>query len=162
MDEGTATATLKNAGLNPTVKYESHEDQDDGKVISQSIDANTETAKNSSIEIVVNKIEKQNKTIRISVNVKSIMGNSTQNSNTTNETENQSSTANVTILIDGSERTQENVDVNNSSFVYTYTSTGTHEITVKVGSSYTRTRRINFDESENNRQVIFDSNTTSD
>ena len=162
MDEGTATATLKNAGLNPTVKYESHEDQDDGKVIFQSIDANTETAKNSSIEIVVNKIEKQNKTIRISVNVKSIMGNSTQNSNTTNETENQSSTANVTILIDGSERTQENVDVNNSSFVYTYTSTGTHEITVKVGSSYTRTRRINFDESENNRQVIFDSNTTSD
>ena len=162
MDEGTATATLKNAGLNPTVKYESHEDQDDGKVISQSIDANTETAKNSSIEIVVNKIEKQNKTIRISVNVKSIMGNSAQNSNTTNETENQSSTANVTILIDGSERTQENVDVNNSSFVYTYTSTGTHEITVKVGSSYTRTRRINFDESENNRQVIFDSNTTSD
>ena len=163
MDEGTATATLKNAGLNPTVKYESHEDRDDGKVISQSIEENTETAKNSTIEIVVNKIEKEEKTIRISVNVNSIVGNNSQNTNSTNEAgDTQNDTVNVTIIIDGSERTQENVQINNSAYVYTYKSTGTHEITVKVGSSYTRTRRINFDESQNNRQVIFDNNTTSD
>ena len=163
MDEGTAVATLKNAGLNPTVKYESHEDQEEGKVISQSIEQNTEVAKNSAIEIVVNKIEKEEKTIRISVNVNSIVGSNSQNSNTTNTAgTNQEDTVNVTILIDGVERTQENVDVTNNAFVYTYKSTGTHEITVKVGSSYTRTRRINFDESDNNRQVIFDRNTTSD
>ena len=163
MDEGTAVATLKNAGLNPTVKYESHEDQEEGKVISQSIEQNTEVAKNSAIEIVVNKIEKEEKTIRISVNVNSIVGSNSQNSNTTNTAgTNQEDTVNVTILIDGVERTQENVDVTNNAYVYTYKSTGTHEITVKVGSSYTRTRRINFDESDNNRQVIFDRNTTSD
>ncbi len=163
MDEGTAVATLKNAGLNPTVKYESREDQEEGKVISQSIEQNTEVAKNSAIEIVVNKIEKEEKTIRISVNVNSIVGSNSQNSNTTNTAgTNQEDTVNVTILIDGVERTQENVDVTNNAFVYTYKSTGTHEITVKVGSSYTRTRRINFDESDNNRQVIFDRNTTSD
>ena len=163
MDEGTAVATLKNAGLNPTVKYESHEDQEEGKVISQSIEQNTEVAKNSAIEIVVNKIEKEEKTIRISVNVNSIVGSGSQNSNTTNTAgTNQEDTVNVTILIDGVERTQENVDVTNNAYVYTYKSTGTHEITVKVGSSYTRTRRINFDESDNNRQVIFDRNTTSD
>ena len=163
MDEGTAVATLKNAGLNPIVKYESHEDQEEGKVISQSIEQNTEVAKNSAIEIVVNKIEKEEKTIRISVNVNSIVGSGSQNSNTTNTAgTNQEDTVNVTILIDGVERTQENVDVTNNAFVYTYKSTGTHEITVKVGSSYTRTRRINFDESDNNRQVIFDRNTTSD
>ena len=163
MDEGTAVATLKNAGLNPTVKYESHEDKEEGKVISQTIEENTEVAKNSAIEIVVNKIEKEEKTIRISVNVNSIVGSNSQNSNTTNTAgTNQEDTVNVTILIDGAERTQENVDVTNNAFVYTYKSTGTHEITVKVGSSYTRTRRINFDESDNNRQVIFDRNTTSD
>ena len=163
MDEGTAVATLKNAGLNPTVKYESHEDKEEGKVISQTIEENTEVAKNSAIEIVVNKIEKEEKTIRISVNVNSIVGSGSQNSNTTNTAgTNQEDTVNVTILIDGVERTQENVDVTNNAYVYTYKSTGTHEITVKVGSSYTRTRRINFDESDNNRQVIFDRNTTSD
>ena len=163
MDEGTAVATLKNAGLNPTVKYESHEDKEEGKVISQTIEENTEVAKNSAIEIVVNKIEKEEKTIRISVNVNSIVGSGSQNSNTTNTAgTNQEDTVNVTILIDGVERTQENVVVTNNAYVYTYKSTGTHEITVKVGSSYTRTRRINFDESDNNRQVIFDRNTTSD
>ena len=85
MDEGTAVATLKNAGLNPKVTYESNEEEDDGKVISQSIDANAETAKNSNIDIVVNKIVKEQKTINVIVDVKSIMGSSSsQNTNTAN------------------------------------------------------------------------------
>ena len=167
MDEGTAVATLKNAGLNPKVTYESNEEEDDGKVISQSIDANEETAKNSNIDIVVNKIVKEEKTINIIVDVKSIMGGSssgnTNTTNTTNTTSEETSTVNVTILIDGVERTQNSTSVNNSSYnAYSYKSTGTHDITVRVGSSYTRTRTINFDESDNNRNVIFDRNTVSD
>lgn len=163
MDEGTAIATLKNAGLNPTVKYESNEEKENGKVISQSIDENTETAKNSNIEIVVNKIVKEEKTINIVVDVKSIMGSSSQNSNTTNTAGGSNDTVNVTILIDGVEKTQNSAKVTDSVFkAYSYKATGTHEITVKVGSSYTRTRKINFDESDNNRQVIFDKNTASD
>ena len=164
MDEGTAVATLKNAGLNPKVTYESNEEEDDGKVISQSIDANAETAKNSNIDIVVNKIVKEQKTINVIVDVKSIMGSSSsQNTNTANETTEAPETVNVTILIDGAERTQNSTSVNNSSYnAYSYTSTGTHDITVRVGSNYTRTRTINFDESDNNRNVIFDRNTVSD
>ena len=165
MDEGTATATLKNAGLNPKVSYESNEEKDDGKVISQSIDANTETAKNSEITIVVNKIVKEQKTINVIVDVKSIIGSSSsQNTNTSkNETTEIADTVNVTISIDGVEKTQNKASITDSSFeAYSYTSTGTHEITVKVGSSYTRTRKINFDESDNNRNVIFDKNTASD
>ena len=164
MDEGTAVATLKNAGLNPKVTYESNEEEEDGKVISQSIDANAETAKNSNIDIVVNKIVKEQKTINVIVDVKSIMGSSSsQNTNTANETTEAPETVNVTILIDGVERTQNSTSVNNSSYnAYSYTSTGTHDITVRVGSNYTRTRTINFDESDNNRNVIFDRNTVSD
>ena len=164
MDEGTAVATLKNAGLNPKVTYESNEEKEDGKVISQSIDANAETAKNSNIDIVVNKIVKEQKTINVIVDVKSIIGSSSsQNTNTTNETAQAPETVNVTILIDGVERTQNSASVNNSSYnAYSYTSTGIHDITVKVGSSYTKTRTINFDESDNNRNVIFDKNTVSD
>ena len=164
MDEGTAVATLKNAGLTPNVTYESNEEEENGKVISQSIDANAETAKNSTIDIVVNKIVKEQKTINVIVDVKSIMGNNSSTStNTTNEVGTTNETVNVTILIDGVERTQNSASVNNSSYnAYSYTSTGTHDITVKVGSSYTKTRTINFDESDNNRNVIFDKNTVSD
>ena len=165
MDEGTAVATLKNAGLNPKVTYESNEEKEDGKVISQSIDENTETAKNSEINIVVNKIVKEQKTVNVIVDVKSIVGNtSSQNTNTSkNETTESADTVNVTISIDGVEKTQNKASITDSSFeAYSYTSTGTHEITVKVGSSYTRTRKINFDESDNNRNVIFDKNTASD
>ena len=165
MDEGTALATLKNAGLNPKVTYESNEEKEDGKVISQGIEENTETAKNSEITIVVNKIIKEQKTVNVMVDVKSIVGNaSSQNTNTSkNETTESADTVNVTISIDGVEKTQNKASITDSSFkAYSYTSTGTHEITVKVGSSYTRTRKINFDESDNNRNVIFDKNTASD
>lgn len=167
MDEGTAVATLKNAGLNPKVTYESNEEEEDGKVISQSIDANAETAKNSNIDIVVNKIVKEQKTINVIVDVKSIIGSSSSgNTNTTNITNTAGedvSTVNVTISIDGAERTQKTAGVTESAFeAYSYTSTGIHDITVKVGSSYTKTRTINFDESDNNRNVIFDKNTVSD
>ena len=165
MDEGTALATLKNAGLNPKVTYESNEEKEDGKVISQSIEENTETAKNSEITIVVNKIVKEQKTVNVIVDVKSIVGSSSsQNTNTSkNETNEIADTVNVTISIDGVEKTQNKASITDSSFkAYSYTSTGTHEITVKVGSSYTRTRKINFDESDNNRNVIFDKNTASD
>ena len=164
MDEGTAVATLKNAGLNPKVTYESNEEKENGKVISQSIEENTEIAKNSEINIVVNKIVKEEKTINVIVDVKSIMGNSSsENTNTTNTTSEEPTTVNVTILIDGVERTQNSASVNNSAYnAYSYKSTGVHDITVKVGSSYTKTRTINFDESDNNRNVIFDKNTVSD
>lgn len=168
MDEGTATATLKNAGLNPKVKYESNEEKEDGKVISQSIEENTEAPKNSEIEIVVNKIVKEQKTINVIVDVKSIVGNTnnnnTSNENNTNTTEtNQEETVNVTISLDGVEQDTRQAKVTESSFkAKSFTLTGTHQITVKVGSSYTRTREINFDESANNRQVIFDKDTVSD
>ena len=165
MDEGTAVATLKNAGLNPKVTYESNEEKEDGKVISQGIEENTETAKNSEITIVVNKIVKEQKTVNVIVDVKSIIGNtSSQSTNTSkNEMAESADTVNVTISIDGVEKTQNKASITDSSFkAYSYTSTGTHEITVKVGSSYTRTRKINFDESDNNRNVIFDKNTASD
>ena len=166
MDEGTAVATLKNANLTPKVTYESNEEEEDGKVISQSKEANTETDKNSEIEIVVNKIVKQEKTINVIVDVESIMGaSSSQVGNTTNEVgkTTNSDKVNVTILIDGVERDQKSASVNDSEFeAYSYKSTGTHDITVKVGSNYTRTRSINFDESDDNRNVIFDNNTASD
>ena len=165
MDEGTAIATLKNANLSANVTYKSDENAENGKVISQSVDANKEVAKNTKIDIVVNKIVKENKTVKIVVDVKSIAGNKSNNNgktNSANEVE-VPSTVNVTVSIDGVEKTQNSAKVTDSSFsAYEYTGTGIHEITVKVGSSYTRTRKINFDESENGRNVIFDNDTKSD
>lgn len=167
MDEGTATATLKNAGLEPTVKYESNEEKENGKVLSQSIEQDTEVAKKSKIEIVVNKIVKEEKTVNIIVDVKSIVGSvsskTNNTANVTNDIKPQAEKVNVTILIDGVEKTAVQVDSTNSSYkAYSYKGSGTHEITVKVGTTYTRTRKINFDQSDNNRQVIFDKNTTND
>ena len=90
--------------------------------------------------------------------------NNTSNENNTNTTEtNQEETVNVTISLDGVEQDTRQAKVTESSFkAKSFTLTGTHQITVKVGSSYTRTREINFDESANNRQVIFDKDTVSD
>ena len=63
MDEGTAKATLSNANLKVNVTYKSDETKTDGKVISQSIDQGKEVAEGTTIEIVVNKIEKKQKTV---------------------------------------------------------------------------------------------------
>ncbi|MBR3134562.1 MAG: Stk1 family PASTA domain-containing Ser/Thr kinase [Clostridia bacterium] len=58
MDEGTAKATLSNAKLKVNVTYKSDESKDDGKVISQSIDQGKEVTEGTTVDIVVNKIEK--------------------------------------------------------------------------------------------------------
>ncbi len=165
MDEGTAVATLKNAGLNPKVTYESNEEKEDGKVISQSIEENTETAKNSEITIVVNKIVKEQKTVNVIVDVKSIVGSSSsQNTNTSkNETTETAKTVNVVVLVDGTEKYRGDASVDKDDFSpCKVTGTGTHVVTVRVGSSYTRERHINLDNYDNNGNVLFTNSTTND
>ena len=72
MDEGTAKATLSNAGLKANVTYTNDSTKTDKKVISQNIEQGKEVNKNTTIDIVVNKIEvKESKvTIKLSVQVK--------------------------------------------------------------------------------------------
>ena len=82
MDEGTATATLKNANLKANVSYKSDDSKENGKVISQSIDQGKEVVEGSTVDIVVNKIEeKKQRSVKIEVEVPK---SSSSDSSTTN------------------------------------------------------------------------------
>lgn len=69
MDEGTAKATLSNAGLKANVTYTNDSTKTDKKVISQSIEQGKEVNKNTTIDIVVNKIEVKESKVTIKLRV---------------------------------------------------------------------------------------------
>ena len=76
MDEGTAKATLSNANLKANITYESDESKADGKVISQSVSQGKEVTEWTTIDLVVNKIEKKkesNVTMKLNVKIASAL-----------------------------------------------------------------------------------------
>ena len=69
MDEGTAKATLSNAKLKANVTYSNDSTKADGKVIFQSIEQGKQVNINTTIDIVVNKIEVKESKVKIQLKV---------------------------------------------------------------------------------------------
>ena len=95
-----------------------------------------------------------------------VLAYSSQNANATttgNEITEKPETVNVVVMVDGSEKYRGKADVNNDEFSpCKVEGTGTHIVTVRVGSSYTRERHINLDDYDNNGSVIFHNGTVND
>ena len=151
MDEGTAKATLSNANLKVNVTYKSDETKTDGKVISQSIDQGKEVAEGTTIEIVVNKIEKKQKTVNVRFIIPKISTSTTSKDNTTTETSNN---ATITVKINGSTRVNgKTVEIGKEVDCGTVTGSGTQKIEVEItenGVKKAITNEFNIDDYEDN------------
>ena len=151
MDEGTAKATLSNANLKVNVTYKSDETKTDGKVISQSIDQGKEVAEGTTIEIVVNKIEKKQKTVNVRFIIPKISTSATSKDNTTTETSNN---ATITVKINGSTRVNgKTVEIGKEVDCGTVTGSGTQKIAVEItenGVKKAITNEFNIDDYEDN------------
>ena len=136
MDEGTAKATLSNAKLKANIVYESHESDPDGKVISQSIEQGKEVTEGTTIDVVVNKIEKKTYTVTLHYTLETEDENST---NTIKKT-------NVVILAGSTELTT----TKGSDGEYTAKYTGQDGTTfkVKVDGAEVATKKITKSELE--------------
>ena len=116
MDEGTAKATLSNANLKANITYTSDETKTDGKVISQSIEQGKEVAQNTTIDLVVNKIEKKESTAKVTleltVSSSMIKKNSSKTSNTTNTVaESTKISVPIIVTVNGKEQIKKTVTV---------------------------------------------------
>lgn len=151
MDEGTAKATLSNANLKVNVTYKSDESKTDGKVISQNIDQGKEVAEGTTIEIVVNKIEKKQKTVNVRFIIPKISTSATSKDNTTTETSNN---ATITVKINGSTRVNgKTVEIGKEVDCGTVTGSGTQKIAVEItenGVKKAITNEFNIDDYEDN------------
>ena len=136
MDEGTAKATLSNAKLKANIKYESHEDKENGKVLSQSIDQGKEVAEGTTIDVVVNKIEKKTYTITLHYT----LSEESEDENSTNTT----TKTNVVILAGTTELTTNKGS--NGEYTATYKGSEGTTFKVKVNGSEVATKKITTNE----------------
>ncbi len=157
MDEGTANATLVNASLKANITYINDKEKENGKVISQSVDSGKEVEAGTTIDITVNKIEKEEKTIKLILENVPKLAKNTENENSTNtanNTEQNTNTASLTLIVNGSKKINEkSVTVGKSADLGTITGSGKQKIEIKItqnGQSKTITDEINIDEYDNN------------
>ena len=114
MDEGTAKATLSNASLKANITYTSDETKTDGKVISQSVEQGKEVAQNTTIDLVVNKIEKKESKAKITLelSLSNNMLKTKQSTNTTNTTtESTKLSLPIVVTVNGKEQIKKTVTV---------------------------------------------------
>ena len=136
MDEGTAKATLSNAKLKANIIYESHESDPDGKVISQSIEQGKEVTEGTTIDVVVNKIEKKSYTVTLHYTLE------TEDENATNTTKK----TNVVILAGSTELTTTKGE--DGEYTAKYTGSEGTTFKVKVDGSEVATKKISKSELE--------------
>ena len=136
MDEGTAKATLSNAKLKANIIYESHESDPDGKVISQSIEQGKEVTEGTTIDVVVNKIEKKSYTVTLHYTLE------TEDENATNTTKK----TNVVILAGSTELTTTKGE--DGEYTAKYTGQDGTTFKVKVDGSEVATKKISKSELE--------------
>ena len=156
MDEGTANATLVNANLKAQITYVTDEKSENGKVVSQSIESGEEVDVDTTIEIKVNKIEKEQKTVQLYLDVvPQVYKSANTNTNTADTPEENSDSVTITVIVNGktlisgkvSKVGKENEDLGK------ITGTGKQKIEVNLtqnGQKKTLTDEINIDEFDNN------------
>lgn len=141
MDEGTAKATLANANLKTNITYENDDTHENGKVISQSIEQNKEVKVGTTIELKINKIEKEEKTVTLKFKVP---GTATPSTNTTNTTGTTNKVAvqiivNNRIVADYSKDKGENVE-------FSLKGTGSQDVKIKIDGTTRLTRTFNIED----------------
>ncbi len=154
MDEGTANATLVNASLKANITYVSDEEKENGKVISQSKEANEEVAEGTTIDITVNKIEEKQKTVKLRFIIPTIA--SVQTQNTTDDknatTNNNTSGSSIIVKVNGAIKINgKSVKVGEDVDCGTITGSGKQKIEVTLtqnGTTKAITDEINIDDYE--------------
>ena len=106
-DEATAKKTLEDLGLKVTITY-TDSTKDNGKVATQSIADGKVVDEGTAITLTVNKVA-ENKTVTVNINVKTITGGYTENTegaeNNTGNTSNVATSKTVNIKVNGETRT---------------------------------------------------------
>ena len=148
--EEEAKSTLSKASLKVTVVYEEDTSKDDGTVLKQSIDAGKEVSEDSSITITVNKIA-QEKSAKITIDLKSITSQWFSEEETTEESKNK---VTVKLTADGTTVfTRSSVD-STESLSTNVSGKGKVKLILEVKSSSTT------DESTSNYTIDLDSETS--
>lgn len=152
MDEGTAKATFSNANLKVNVTYKSDDSKSDGKVISQSIEQGKEVAEGTTVDIVVNKIEKpKTRTVKLEVTVP-------KSTSTGSENEIEDKTVRVQVLVNGNIQVKsktatvgETIECGNINGV----ADKKIEVEVQVNGETIKTKSFTMDEYADNGTVRF-------
>ena len=110
--EADAKKLLTDAKLKVEVLYEENKSNETGKVLKQSVDAGKTVDVETTVVITVNKIAEE-KTAKITVDLKSITGGYKEQTNTNTQAQEIAKTATVIIKVNGTVKRQEsNVDKN--------------------------------------------------
>ena len=154
MDEGTANATLVNANLKANITYINDKEKENGKVISQSVESGKEVETGTTVDITVNKIEKEEKTIKLILENVPEVAKGSENENSTNTTGKESNTAILTLIVNGNKKISEkSVTVGKSADLGTITGSGKQKIEIRItqnDKTKSITDEIDIDEYDNN------------
>ncbi len=141
--EADARKILEVSNLSANVIYEESSSNTNGTVLKQDISAGTETPKNSTINITVNKIE-ETKNATVNINVKSITGGYSETDTAVK------AKIDVSVSNGGSGFTKSGVDKNSTNVTGNITGKGNVTITVKItdenGDTDSTTKNINLNE----------------
>ncbi len=155
MDEGTANATLVNANLKANITYVNDSEKENGKVISQSVESGEEVEAGTTIDLTVNKIEKEEKTVQLYLDVVPQVYNKA-NDNTVNTTQEEPTDAvTITVIVNGKTTINGKASKvgNKNEDLGKITGSGTQKIEVRItqnGQTKALTSEINIDEFDNN------------
>ena len=146
--QAEATQALEAAGLSVSVTTAEDSSKENGKVIKQSVDAGKTVDKGTQVTITVNEFEEA-KTMSVSINVKSIMGELPKTSGEDGETSSNTSTS-VTIVIKddkGNELLRTSGDRTETGKTGSITGKGAATLTLTItgqDKTETRTKAVNF------------------
>ena len=139
-----ARKALEDAGLKVSITKTEDTSKENGKVVKQSADAGSTVEKGTTVTITVNEFEEA-KTISVSINVKSIMGEYRGSEGNPNDT----STGSVNIIIrddKGNELLRTSAGRNETNKTASITGKGSTTLTLTITGekTETRTKAVNF------------------
>lgn len=144
MTQAEATKAIEAVGLKASVTTAEDSSKENGKVIKQSVDAGKTVDKGTTVTITVNEFEEA-KTISVSINVKSIMGEYKSSENNSGDTS--SGTVNIVIKDENGKellRTSAGRNDTNKSASITGKGANTLTLTITGEKTETRTKAVNF------------------
>ena len=144
MTQAEATKAIEAAGLKASVTTAEDSSKENGKVIKQSVDAGKTVDKGTTVTITVNEFEEA-KTISVSINVKSIMGEYKGSEGNSGDTS--SGTVNIVIKDEnGKELLRTSAGRNDTNKTASITGKGATTLTLTITGekTETRTKAVNF------------------
>ena len=154
--QADAKKTLEAQGFVVSVTTSEDSSKDSGVVLKQSLDSGKSVEKGSSITITVNSYE-ESKTMNVSINVKSITGGYSEETEGSNSTGTVAKTVSIN-LKSGSTTlySDSGVDKNSTNKSFSISGKGSMDLTLTItdsnGGSWTRTKSVNFN---NNSSISF-------